>query len=160
MSWINETERFREELTKGYNWQKFVLLFLDLHGIKTEMPELEFRESIEKIPTFLNSKDMIANGQRIEVKSRTISFTSPNNFPYSTVLLDPPKKSDARKDVFAYIIVSRSTGAMIWLPMSSKEQWKVERKFDSVRKFWDDFYSVDKKLFKTMDSLINELRKI
>jgi hypothetical protein len=125
------------------------------------MPELEIREgSIKNASPFFNSKDLMVNGKRIEIKSRKEAFTSPESFPYKTAIVDTVKKYDKRDDKpFAYVMVSRITGAMLWVDATIPENWSIIKKFDKTRKYYDNFYEIPREQMQTMDSLISVLKE-
>lgn len=159
--WSENDELFIKELKDGFSWQRLPLTFFDLHELKVEMPELEIREgSIKNAGKFFNSKDLLVNGKRIEIKSRKEAFTSPDSFPYKTAIVDTVKKYEGRDDKpFAYVMVSRITGSMLWVDASTPDNWSVKRKFDKTRKYHDNFYEIPREQMKTMDSLVSKLKE-
>jgi hypothetical protein len=159
--WQNNDELFFKELKQGYYWQHLPLTFFELHGLEVQMPELKFRASIKEAEKWKNSSDLIVNGFIIEVKSRNESFTSPESFPYETILVDTVSGYDA-KDVkpLAYIMISRPTGAMLTLRSTSSKGWQKESKFDNIRKITDDFYLCKKKRLQTLDVLVSYIKNL
>jgi hypothetical protein len=158
MRWIDNKELFVKELSEGFKWQTLPLTFLQLHNIEVDMPELKIRGEKKEIPEYFDSKDIIANNKRIEIKSRKERFTGPETFPYDTIIVDTVKKFDGREDKpMAYIMISRPTGCMMWIDTSKKDEWTIERKFDRTRKYWDNFYVISKSKLLSMDSLIEVL---
>jgi hypothetical protein len=155
MKWSENTELFKKELTDGFQWQELPATFFKLHGFSIEMPPMAFRENISDANKFFETKDLIVNSKRIEIKSRKERFTSPNTFPYDTIIIDTVKKFTGRSEIpFAYIMISRITGSMLWIDTSNRDKWKVERKFDNTRKYWDNFYLTSKENLLPLDSLV------
>jgi hypothetical protein len=71
----------------------------------------------------------------VEIKERSLTFTSPDDFPYSTVFVDDLRglgKETLRP--FAYVFVSRTTGHWVWLtPLDRDESWQETIVKDSTR---------------------------
>lgn len=159
-SWSKNDKLFLSELKIGHQWQYLPALFFKLNNFDVEVPELKIRKSIKEASKFIDTVDLKVNGIEIEVKSRNESFTSPENFPYSTVFVDTVSGFNNKTNKpFAYVMISRSTGCMLWLPTSTYKKWGTEFKFDRVRKIREQFYNADKKLLKSMESLVKELNE-
>ena len=73
--------------------------------------------------------------QRIEVKQRkSLTFTSQNDFPYSTIIVDACHCYDnARPKPFAYIILNREMTAAFLVPSSSYRHWTKIKKHDRFK---------------------------
>lgn len=162
MKWSENNELFIKELTEGFMWQSIPMIFFKLNGFDVQMPELEIREeSIKNAKKYFNSKDLFVNGKRIEIKSRNESFMSAESFPYETAMVDTVKKFTGREDKpIAYIMISRKTGAMLWVDASRYKDWKIIERFDHVRKFREKFFVVDKRKLLPMNLLVSALEKI
>jgi len=162
MKWSENNDLFIKELQDGFAWQSLPMLFFKLHGFDVEMPDLEIREeSIKNAGRFFNSKDLFVNGQRIEIKSRKERFTSPGSFPYETAMVDTVKKFSGREDKpVAYVMVSRDTGAMLWVDATRHKDWSIIERFDNTRKFTERFYVVHRSKMMTMNKLVSALKKV
>lgn len=135
-------------------------LFFRLQGFQVEIPELKIRSSIKEANKWINSSDLIVNGAVIEVKSRNESFTSKLDYPYETVFVDTVSGYDAKETKpLAYIIISRPTGVMLCLKTLSAKGWKIESKFDRVRKIRENFYVCEPKRLQTLNFLTSFLKK-
>ena len=67
----------------------------------------------------------------------------------------------AREDnPIAYVMVSRPTGAMLWVDATRNNEWDTIERFDNVRKFKEKFYTVYKNKMMTMNRLVSALKKI
>jgi hypothetical protein len=161
MKWSENDELFIKELSEGFAWQALPMLFFKLHGFEVQMPELEVREeSIKNASRFFNSKDLFVNGMRIEIKSRKEKFTSPGSFPYDTAMVDTVKKFTGRKDKpVAYVMISRDTGAMLWVDATRHEDWEIIERFDNTRKFRERFFVVSKNKLMPMNTLVQALKR-
>lgn len=159
MQWNQNDKLFFSELRNGFNWQSLPALFFKLHGLNVEMPELKVRSSIDEAHNWLSETDLIVNGHFIEIKSRNESFTTPKSFPYDTIFIDTVSGYDAKeKKPTAYIMISRPTGSMLCIRADKSNGWTVERKFDHVRKIWDDFYLAPRKRLQTLDALLKFIK--
>lgn len=158
-SWKNNDELFFKELKEGHQWQQLPALFLKLHGLSVEVPELKIRSSIKEANRWINAPDLLVNGYVIEVKSRNESFISGSTYPYETVFVDTVSGYNAKEiKPLAYIIISRPTGAMVVLKTLSSKGWNIESKFDHVRKIKEDFYVCKPKHLQTLDVLISYIK--
>lgn len=158
-TWSKNDDLFFKELKHGFDWQSLPALFFRLHGLDVEMPRLRVRSSIKEAQNWLNETDLIVNGNHIEIKSRNESFTTPGSFPYSTIFIDTVSGYDAKeKKPTAYIMVSRPTGCMLCIRADNPKGWTIERKFDRVRKIWEDFYLAPRNKLQTMDALVSFIR--
>lgn len=71
----------------------------------------------------------------VEVKERTLEFTSPEDFPYDDVIVDD-LRGMGRETLrhFAYVYVSKPTGKWVWLTtLDRDESWREDKKFDRAR---------------------------
>ena len=71
----------------------------------------------------------------IEIKERSIRFTSPADYPYDTVFVDDMHGMEREElQHIAYVYRSKPTGAWVWLtPLDRDEEWRVEQVFDRGR---------------------------
>lgn len=71
----------------------------------------------------------------IEIKERSLSFTSPEDYPYDTVFVDDLRGlGRERLQNFAYVYVSKPTGAWVWLtPLDRDESWQEQTVYDRGR---------------------------
>lgn len=71
----------------------------------------------------------------IEIKERSITFTSPDDYPYPTVFVDDMHGLE-RETIrhLAYVFRSKPTGEWVWLtPLDRDERWEVQEVFDRGR---------------------------
>lgn len=158
-AWHKNDELFKKELEKGHFWQTCVATFLKEEGLEVEAPGLEIRDQIQDAFKFINTKDLIAAGEIIEVKSRNLSFTSGHDYPYKTIFIDTVSGWEAKKPKpFAYVMVSQITGCMIWTPGNSKKGWTVTRNRDRVRRIEVINYESPSKEWLNINLLVNLLK--
>jgi hypothetical protein len=162
--WIENDELARRETEKGWKWQRFVADFFEASGFEVDLPPYTWRKSVEDIKDYSDSRDMTVAGQRIEVKSRNLLFNSiAMTFPYERALVDTVRSYEHYKaKPIAYVFVSQMTGAMLATVgrAEASSMWKVEEKYDAVRKITDKFYTVDRRQLTTVIPLVRRLREI
>ena len=80
--------------------------------------------------------------QRVEVKHRSIAFTSAEDYPYPTIIVDEAYKVDRipRGQLWGYIIVNKACTHVCCLLADTKGHWtmqvKHDRKQDEPRRFY------------------------
>ena len=159
MHWSENDNLFLGELKNGFDWQSLPALFFKLHGLDVEMPNLKIRPSIKVAHNWLNETDLIVNGRFIEVKSRNEKFTTPKSFPYPTIFVDTVSGYNAKNEKpIAYVMISRPTGNMLCVRADNPGGWAINKRFDNVRKIWDDFYLSPKERLQTLDVLVKFLK--
>jgi|688.fasta_scaffold01565_31 hypothetical protein len=71
----------------------------------------------------------------VEIKERSLSFTSPEDYPYDTVFVDDCRGL-ARESFghFAYVYLSKPTGQWVWLSVLDRDEtWTETTTFDRGR---------------------------
>lgn len=71
----------------------------------------------------------------LEIKERSLKFTSPEDYPYDTVFVDD-LRGLGRESLqhFAYVYISKPTGKWVWLtPLDRDESWQTEEVWDRGR---------------------------
>lgn len=162
--WRQNDALFRDLVSEGHAWQTLPYVFLQLSGFDVEMPDLSIREDISKVGAWLDSYDLKIGELPIEVKSRPFRFTGPYDWPTPRLpaFLDTTKKWDAKTvKPFAYVFISKPTGCMVATCAKgpAKGRWERLKRFDHVRKFHEEFYTVGRSHLVTMDVLVEALRK-
>lgn len=161
MRWQDNDALFFEELKQGHAWQTLPATFLSLQGFQVEIPSLKIRSSIVEASNWKNDIDLYVNGIPLEIKSRNEEFTSPESFPFATTFVDTCAGYDAKeKKPFAYIMVSRPTGAMLALQGNKPTKWIREQRFDRTRRIKDWFYLAPKEQLHPMSRIVTALRSI
>ena len=71
----------------------------------------------------------------LEIKERSLKFTSPEDYPYDTVFVDDMRGlGRERLQHLAYVYLSKPTGKWVWLtPLDRDESWKEQTVFDRGR---------------------------
>ena len=159
--WADNDDLFFEEARVGQMYIEKVANQLRAEGLEVEVPELVLRDSIDEASNWLNTKDIICRGRVLEVKSRRIGFTTPEDFPYPTILVDTVSGWEAKSEKpFAYLCISHQTEAIIATRGHDSSKWVAERKSDYVRRIDDDFYLAPCSAWRTFKSLVVSLKSI
>lgn len=99
------------------------------HGRKVVLPNHDPRKD------FCPTPDAVACVQ-LEIKTRSLKFTSPADFPYDTVFLDDEAGLSRGPEPFAWVLVSKPTGAWVWASaLDRDERWEFKTIWDSLRGF-------------------------
>lgn len=115
----SKEEKFREQLICGRSYEPLVGAFLANHGVLVEMAaatDEEHQTKRKQIP------DILANGFRIECKSSKLK-SLPKWVEVDSIKSWLRKKT---KPDF-YVIVSKRTWKMIWVPGHDSSLWKQGR---------------------------------
>lgn len=159
MQWIENEQLFKNELAIGYGWQLCVADYLKSLGFEVHIPQLVVRKDIKDIPEFSDEPDIECEGRIIEVKSRDLAFTCPDDFPYETILVDTVNGWSAKvRKPTEYVCISTITGGMICLCGETQPLWAQEERYDHTRNIMDLFYEAHKSLWITMDHLISQMK--
>ena len=147
---------FTEELKKGHQWQRYVADRIMLHGYDVSVPEIQVRKDIKFKEYWTEfDQDVLVEGCPIEVKSRSLKFTAPENFPYATVIIDTVSSYNEKETKpYFYICVSQITKHMIWISGTKSKEWTVERHFDPARNIHDNFYVANRKFWHNMRDIL------
>ncbi len=98
------------------------------HGVKLVLPDHNPRKD------FCPTPDAVA-AVALEIKVRSLTFTSPDDFPYPTVFVDD-LNGLSRVAPFAWVYISQTTGAWVWLSsLDRDESWEEQTVWDTMRGF-------------------------
>lgn len=164
--WIENDELARAQFEVGWRWQRYVGDFFAAHDLPVELPPLKIRQSVDQIDEFADEWDLKVAGERIEVKSRDLIFSSnPRSFPHPTALVDTVSGYDAHeKKPRAYIFVSQKTGSLLATPSSQKECdafWSKTVKSDRVRNINGEvFYETPRSRLTSIERVLARLQAI
>jgi hypothetical protein len=158
--WMKNDALARQQMEIGWRWQRFVGAFFEALEFPVTLEVNSFRKSVAQIPEYSDSHDLVVAGERVEVKSRDLFFTSdPMSFPYETAFVDTVRKYNVHESQpIAYVFVSQKTGALVWTPGRDSSKWTKEGSPDHVRGIKDEFYLVSKNRLLPIDDLVRTLR--
>lgn len=112
-------ERFKTRLRTGTKFEDYVAQKIAEHGFMVDRPVEIVNGRFTQ-----EQKDVVVGGMVLEVKSRKLRFTSPQDFPYSTIIVDGAWGFDQKdKKPKLYVFVSQITGAMMVLDVEQTRQF-------------------------------------
>lgn len=154
-----------QAFTDGHAYNRRVAEYLRTREIKCHAPELQIaKNTAERRHLTLTEQDIVLEGLThiLEVKSSSREFTDdPNDFPYDDTIVDTVSSfEDKLHKPCAYILVSKVTGAMVAIGVSSQPRWKKRTFFDHKQQLTDDFYLANKEDIRHMDDLVEYLLKL
>jgi len=161
--WSDNHALFEQELKKGHKYQEYVAQQLSNAGLDivcSDIKPVEYTRN--KSYNYPEDKDIVVGGDFvIEVKSRSLIFTEPDNFPFDTAIVDTVRGWDQKDpEPKAVVIISQWTWKAVCINVeSSKHLWTTEHIHDSVRGIVDNTYLCPKECLKTSKDLANWLRK-
>ena len=156
-------EIFRREATIGQKYAELVAARLRCHNINAEATELTFAASEEEIADYADEQDVVLDtGHCIEVKSRTLDFDAdPKSFPYTNAFVDTVGGWKKKKNKpIAVVFVSRSTDQMLVVMGDTDSKWGSVKKFDRVRKHYDTFHTVQRRMLLSFDQAVEQIQQI
>lgn len=155
-------EIFRREATIGQEYAELVAARLCEKGINAEATELTFAASEEEIADYEDEQDVVLDtGHCVEVKSRNLNFTDdPKSFPYTTAFVDTVAGWRKKKNKpVAVIFVSRATKDMLVIMGDTDSKWGHVKKFDRIRKHYDTFHIVPRKMLLSFEEAVEEIKR-
>jgi hypothetical protein len=121
------------------------------HGKKVVLPGHDPRKD------FCPTPDAVALVQ-LEIKVRTLTFTSPDDFPYPTVFVDDENGLSKGPEPFAWIFLSKSTGAWVWTScLDRSDEWQFQKVYDSLRGFTVSTLVAPRSCLRPADQLLRLL---
>lgn len=87
-----------------------------------------------KVTDHVESPDAVAL-MSIEIKERSLQFTSPEDYPYDPVYVDDMRGLSRERIMhFAYVYISKPTGKWVWLsPLDRDDSWQEQTVYDRGR---------------------------
>ena len=168
--WMENDELFASELTKGHSWQLYVAMRLLKEGITVQASRLQLWRTKDggvgrpPIEDFTKTDVDLLLGRDhpipTEVKSRSLSFTSPEDFPYSTFIVGTVASwADTEIPPEVVFYVSQPTQAILALNVSrTRDTWTVAPNEDRNRGISSQCYFCEKKHLRTFDIVVEWLR--
>ena len=155
LNWFQNDELFFRECREGHKWQTYVGEYLKAQGLPVVIAEQTFRgnpnvseytdeeakrwaaarQKSEMARTeYTNAPDLLVCSKVVEVKSRDLKFTKPDDFPFSQIFVDTVDGYERKERKPAlYVCVSQITGAMICALGKKADHWTKLKVRDSKR---------------------------
>jgi len=161
-AWMNNDELFIKELKKGKYWESVIVDRFNDEGLPANGTEL----TLDKSLMWSDQPDVVVESERgesgelwLEVKSRDIQFSSIEEFPHSTIMLETVSSYDAKhRKPDAVVVISQHTGYAFVIRTSTYGKWRIKLAEDHVRGIEDRFYVIDKKLAEEFDDYVEWCR--
>lgn len=160
--WMNNDKLFKSEIKNGHKWELFVADYFRKCGLDVAVNEQRVRPNVEKRAQYSDNGDIICNGHMIEIKSRRVKFTSPDDFPYPTLFVESCyrwRKKNPKPS--ALVCVSQETGKMIAIgphEIARYNDWEIVNKYDRVKGGSYDYYVLPKSRWHKINRLIDWLK--
>ena len=157
-NYLNDEQKFRSEVTKGHDWQRKIYerLAADLqpHGIRVVMAEPTVRKDVKDRGQYKDEIDIMVGPYRVEVHSRNLAFTGPDDYPFETAFVDPKNDWDSANPVpHAMILISQRKGGIAVISAKTQDAWSVDNVYDSVRGYSEDVYLCPRNLLVSYERL-------
>lgn len=151
---------FYEQLTRGRRGEVRIGFDLLIAGFRVKIGELEMRETYADRVAFLDEVDIEVEDKMLEVKSRALDFTGPEDYPFSTVFVGAVRRWEARERMPDAVVVISETGlGRIVIPTRTRPEWVIEERRDSHRGFDERSYGAPRPTWRTWDALVDWLRR-
>lgn len=152
---------YRAAFKLGHDYARYVAECLVDAGVKAELPPLEFAASEADRQRFTeHEKDVITAAGVLEIKSSSRVFgPKPFDYPHPSLIVDTLHGyvNKARKPV-AYCIVSQVTNAILVVPVSTQQFWRVEDIYDKQRLLTAEMLIADKQHLRSFSELVTWLK--
>lgn len=128
--------------------------WLEMCGYEVEIADIKVRDDVRNMAKFADNGDLFVSGNRLEAKQRMLDFTSREDFPYPTIIVDVAHTWDkADQKPLAYILTNKETSCALVVLGSTFEHWKKVNKWDRQKKRHRTFYEcpIDRTLFYKLD---------
>lgn len=162
--WFENDALFERELRRGHSWAQRLAEALTAQGLTVELTPLVLRERIEQRGDFANEGDLVVSTGHgpvlLESKSRDLTFTCADDYPFQTALVDTVsgwnQKTDKPK---AIVLTSQPTGARLVISIRrTRHLWRQKRRRDATRGIVDTFYEVPRSALMPFDVLVEWLK--
>lgn len=125
---------FAKSLIRGHAAERRWVDSMRLHGRSVAHGRKLVIGNHNKVTDHVESPDAAAL-MSIEIKERSLRFTSPEDYPYDTVFVDDMRGlSRERIGHIAYVYISRPTKQWVWLtPLDRDDSWQEQVVYDTGR---------------------------
>ena len=131
---------FEQDLQDSNDHVWRVAQWLQGRGMPSAVNPVWVRPSVDQRVEFADGGD-ITMLQRVEVKHRFIDFTSAEDFPYKTIIVDVSHTWDnARPKAYMYVLTNKEITHCCIVKSSTRKYWEKLRKFDSRVNREREFY--------------------
>lgn len=144
---MKSEREFIDALNQSGGTVAMVASWMMLHGCDVMIRPTLIRPDFESRNKFADSGDLEIR-LRVEVKQRSIAFTSVEDYPYPTVFVDEVFKVDRIKKgaLWGYIIINAAKTHACCVKSETRKHWKKIVRFDNKDGQERSFYVCEKRL--------------
>jgi hypothetical protein len=161
VDWFEDDVKFFQQLRTGHRYAERVAERLRARGLSAEVTPMEIRADIHARHLFADETDLrVGNARRrVDVKSRSLVFTGPHDYPCSTAFVDTVSSWEQKTHKpCAVVLISQPTNGLAVVPRSSRARWTREKRRDRYREILDWFYMVPTRDLATFDAFVAWLK--
>lgn len=159
LDWRQNDDLFFQECLTGHFWERYVGLFLSKQRLDVQLGEQTLRENIEEAEAYADQVDLVCQGANLEIKSRSLLFTSPSDLPFPDMIVDTVSGWEKKSPEPDFVVaISQLSGAMVYLPTTTRSRWERRRAYDRVRRIEGLFYFASRELWSPIHELVLDLR--
>jgi len=161
--WLQNDSLFFEQVEAGHRWALHLGALLLSRGLVVYVTPPTFREKVEDREKWKDENDLWAAKRRgrpvlLEVKSRSLPFSTPESYPYPTAYVCSARKWKLKeRRPLATCLVSQATGAVLCIPTESSSTWQEQGTCDSVRGITYPVYTAPKEELRDFDWLCEKI---
>lgn len=148
---------FIRRLGTGREREAFVAYHFIKRGLEVYVPPLKVRPRFSERHAYRDVRDMVVEGQDIEIKSTRYRFTSADDFPFDPAFVDTKEKVEAKGPPLAFVVVCQETHATMVIPGRTYPDWVDVKARDHARNIDVDWLACPLRHMKTLDDLVEHL---
>ena len=158
---------FFKEIREGHRWQLWAGFQFLTEGFIVQVPVLKIRPNRQEIDSYTDEGDIYIwrnntkeEFLRFECKSRNLSFTTNQDYPFPTAFVDRVNtwRRKAKKVPAAILLISQVTGVILAIPTWTQHKWFIKDAHDSVRGYRRQYYMVQSAHLVNWDTLISQIK--
>ena len=158
---------FLNKLVEGYKWQVYALCAIQSYGFWGAVHPLRVRPDASKRGAYGDEYDILIGPKasrddgvssdwikEVDVKARTRTFTTPDSFPFDTIIIEPTARLEKRGESMPdyWCMVSQFNGALIFINYEdTAARWGQEFK-KGIR-----YTTAPRECFLTLGQFLEEL---
>ena len=153
---------YRGAFREGHERNEYVASLISARGLWAYCPPLEFAKSADEIKRFtIYEKDVITRAGTLEIKGQGRYFTwDLSEFQYPTQIVDTVESWEGKADKpIAYVMVCKENLNCVVVPCSSRGSWRIETRYDNLKKKHYAFYVVDSRELRPFSDLLDFIEK-
>lgn len=155
--WYANDELFSRELATGHRFAQRVTDELTACGLFALTTPMRWRNSVTDRAEFAGEVDIMVGRTRrlaVEVKSRRLLFTGPDDYPHPTAFVYGCGGWDRKpRKPTAIVLISQITDGMAVVGAATRHAWSKELHYDHERQIQAQFYMIARTLLRPFADL-------